>query len=363
MVSNSSFEKNKILTILLSLGIEFFAVLNQIIRKIPYRNSNKVVIISLHKIGDTIFSFPTIRFFREKFGDNLTIVCLKSTKTLYDLLDLNLNIVVIPDKYFYFNGRMAGFKAKKILHQLRPRMILDISGEINSVSLFTFTRTHKIKGRCAKYLKSFYNDYVIKEEKPSLSDRIFDVAKLTDPQAVISDYQLQPKINPIIKNICIHPYAGWKAKEWNFNKFINLAEELSKEYSCTFIVEQDFISRDVKAYILTKNIEIKITHTLSELIAEIRNCDLFIGNDSGPANIAFTLRKQTFVIYGPVNPKYCFTPAPNTSYISKQLKCTPKGLEHYCFTNAGRKGCPSFECMNQLSVSEVLEAVTKLINK
>ncbi|MBK9282739.1 MAG: glycosyltransferase family 9 protein [Sphingobacteriaceae bacterium] len=340
------------------------AKINNIYRIIPYRNSKKVVLISLHKIGDTVFSFPTIRFFYEKYAEDLTIMCLESTKPLYDLLNIKLNITPMDYNDFYFGGRIAGFKLRKLLRTLRPRIIIDITGEINSVSLFYLnSRAEMIYGRCSMYLKPFYDKYVFKEERPTLLDRIFDVVRFFNSEAKIGDYQIKQQIKHSVNKICIHPFAGWEAKEWNLNKFIKVAEHLSKIYTCKFISEPNRIPIDVIYQIKEIHAELTITHSLDELIAQIRDCDLFIGNDSGPVNIASYLGKKTFIIFGPVNPLYCLDGDTNVQFIVKKLRCSPIGAEHYCFTNAGREGCPTFECMNQLSVQDVLKAITSLINK
>jgi ADP-heptose:LPS heptosyltransferase len=348
---------------LLGLAISLVAEASKILKRFSYRNSQQVVLISLHKIGDTIFSFPTIRFLYEQYGNNLTVVCLKSTVEIYKLLNFKVNIAPVDEKNFYFGGRIAGFKSRHVIFKLRPASIFDITGEINSVSLLAFSRVRKVYGRCSPYLKAFYEKFVIKEEIPSLHDRIFDVVKLISCDAKVSDYQNQIPMHHGVKNICIHPFAGWKAKEWNLYKFIEIAEHFSKNYVCKFVSEDRFISQDIKIHLNHHNIELVITDSLGELITQIENCDLFIGNDSGPANIASILGKKTFIIYGPVNPLYCSTKTNNSTYISKQLKCSPRGEEHYCFTNAGRDGCPSFECMNQLSITEVREGIISLINK
>lgn len=353
--------KNKITKILFVLGITVLIRANKFYRLLPSSYSKTIVLLSLHKLGDTIFSFPTLKYFHNKFGNNLKIICLKSAEDLYSLIGTNINLIPIPDQYFYLKGRIAGYRARKILKKLHPEMIIDITGEINSVSLFLLRNIRYIYGRCTIILKPLYDRYLIKEERPSLPDRIFDIVQLFSMHECIKDYKEQPIITTKVKKILIHPHAGWKAKEWNFNKFVTLAEYLSKNYLCRIVFEKNPFPKDLKEYLLDKNVNFIITHTLNDLIIAIKDCDLFIGNDSGPANIASFLGKKTFIIYGPVNPSYCFTYAENRSYILKKLKCMPKGDEHYCFTNAGRDGCPSFECMNQLTIDEVLKGVFQLL--
>jgi heptosyltransferase-2 len=80
-----------------------------------------------------------------------------------------------------------------------------------------------------------------------------------------------------------------------------------------------------------------------------------ISNDSGPLYIASLMGKPTFTIYGPTNPLFHLPLGSKHNYIRHLISCSPAETEKYCFTNAGRDGCPSFECMNQLKVDEVYE--------
>jgi len=350
-------------SVVFRIAIFCVAQLNRIFKVIPYKNSEKIVIISLHKIGDTIFTFPTIKFFRKKFDRNLTIVCYKSSFELYKLLDFEANIISVNDDDFHFGGRIAGLNSRKTIRKLRPDIIIDITGELSSISLFSFTRVRKVYGRCTDSLKLFYDKNVLKEERPTLPERIFDVTRLIYSDAMIDNYQVKTPINYTIKKICIHPFAGWKAKEWNFSKFIKIAEYLSEKYDCMILAEPERIDNDLKNYLSRTNILLKETGSLTELIEVIKQCDLFLSNDSGPVYLASELGKKTFIIHGPTNPNFSAPKLPHVSTIFKKIKCSPLEGKQYCYTNAGRNGCPSFECMNQLNVQEVLDGVFSLIDK
>ena len=72
--------------------------------------------------------------------------------------------------------------------------------------------------------------------------------------------------------------------------------------------------------------------------------------------------KPVFTIYGPTNPSYHQPKSGLSGYIKKEIVCSPKVNEKLCFTDGGRKGCPSFECMKQLSIEEVFFALTDFMN-
>jgi ADP-heptose:LPS heptosyltransferase len=79
--------------------------------------------------------------------------------------------------------------------------------------------------------------------------------------------------------------------------------------------------------------------------------------------IAALLGKATFTIYGPTNPEFHLPFGKYHAYVQKNISCSPKKNEKFCFTDAGRDGCPSFECMNLLSVEEVIPRVMDFISR
>ena len=94
--------------------------------------------------------------------------------------------------------------------------------------------------------------------------------------------------------ILVHPFGGWKAKEWNLNKFIDLVYFLSKNLKVKLIFQENQIPEDIIEFLQQCNIEYIESRSLEDLIREIKSCSVFIGNDSGPLNIASFLGKPTF---------------------------------------------------------------------
>jgi hypothetical protein len=46
--------------------------------------NGKVLIISLHKLGDTIFTLPSIKLLNEKYStERIKILCFPESKTIY----------------------------------------------------------------------------------------------------------------------------------------------------------------------------------------------------------------------------------------------------------------------------------------
>jgi len=73
------------------------------------------------------------------------------------------------------------------------------------------------------------------------------------------------------------------------------------------------------------------------------------------------LGKPTFTIYGPTNPKFSLPFGERHQFYQKILPCSAD-KEMVCFTLGGIN-CPSYECLNLISVDEIENAAIKFISE
>lgn len=327
-----------------------------IIKKIRGKSSNfdpkKIVIISLHKLGDTIFTFPSIKYLKKCYGNRLYIVCFKESVGLYKKLDSELKIIDLKKNDFVLDGRICKNIVRTKINKLKPDLIFDLNGAITSISCLVNIIHCEIYSTTSELFFHFYNKAKLYRNKPHLIDMYFDVVQLKFPDA-IPDYSISNPINYSTSDfILIHPFAGWKAKEWNLKNYIRLAKELTKEYKVKIIFERGTISNDIIDDI---NLQTIVTTSLDDLLQAIDKCSLFIGNDSGPVYISDFLGKPTYSIYGPTNPSFSLPMRDSNKYISSKINCCPSKTQ-YCFTFGGLF-CPSYECMHNLKFQTVLNSV------
>jgi heptosyltransferase-2 len=91
---------------------------------------------------------------------------------------------------------------------------------------------------------------------------------------------------------------------------------------------------------------------LSDAIALIARCDLFITNDSGLMHVAGALGVPTVAIFGSTNPKTTYPLGERISLIRKPVDCSP------CL----KQECPTdFRCMNLVTVDEVVDESLRLL--
>jgi len=339
----------------------YLLCINRKIRKSNKISKDSIVIFSLHKLGDAVFTIPAITQIQKYYKSKITIVCFKELLPIYQIIFKNIEFCTVEHSDFYIRGRIVRRSARTKLARLNPKIIVDLTGAITSASFLITSRATKIIGMNKEYFRELYDSFTSISYKSHLRDIYLNVSNLL-VNSETSHYNHNIISTPKgIEGILIHPLAGWKAKEWNLNKFIKLAQELSEIYHVSLLLPPNSLRQDIEEEIKNYQINIIYTKSVEELITALKNCSLLIGNDSGPIHIASILGKATFTIYGPTNPQFSLPNSSNHGYYQKKIKCSPIATENLCFTDGGRYGCPAFDCMNQLSVEEVYASIRSFI--
>jgi ADP-heptose:LPS heptosyltransferase len=340
----------------------FFFAVRKLIK--PFVNkSGNIVIISFCKLGDTVFTTPAISEIQKFYKKTICVVCYPESVPIYNLVLNNIKFLQIDRGHFLFGGRIADFYSRKVFAELNPEIIFDLNGVMTSATLIFNSRAKSIIGMSRKQFRAIYDHYLPINRKNHLMDMYLSTVASVIPISDKESIKYFPNKFNSDEIILIHPFAGWKAKEWNLKKFIELTEEINKYYNISVIIQSGSIPNDILDELDKKGIDFLETNSVDELIIHIKECSVFIGNDSGPIHIANLLGKPTFSLFGPTNPKFAAPLGDYNEYTFKVVKCSPRIDEEFCFTNGGRDGCPSFECMNQLSVGKVKDALFIFLEK
>jgi ADP-heptose:LPS heptosyltransferase len=328
-----------------------------LIKFIPLERKN-ICVISIHKLGDTIFTFDAINSIKKFYGDEVFIICNIDSVPIYELIHKRDYLISIPKNYFHFGDRYLDRRARKLLRALKPKIIIDLTGVMTSASLIFNSRANYICGFNRRIFRGIYNDFkefqLGNHSREIYTNAIKDIIPITEFNGL--DYHTS-----YTNRILIAPFAGWISKEWSLVKFIELAERLNKYLNVAIIFDNRKIKAEIVNYLNEKKINFIKTNSVADLISEINNCRILIGNDSGPVQIAALLGKYTFSIYGPTNPKFHLPKGDKHFFIQKKIPCSPSDNERLCFTDGGKDGCPAFECMNNLTVDEVYEKSIQII--
>ena len=159
------------------------------------------------------------------------------------------------------------------------------------------------------------------------------------------------------KAVGINPGASYgSAKRWYPQEFAKVAAELSSEYEIVIFGgpgEVD-IAGDIEKLLIEKGVDnyqnLAGKTSITALIENISNLDLFITGDSGPMHVAAAFQVPTVAIFGPTKDDETSQWMNEKSVIvKKNLDCQP------CM----KRTCPlkHHNCMKLITSVEVLDAV------
>ena len=158
--------------------------------------------------------------------------------------------------------------------------------------------------------------------------------------------------------IMIHPMAKWATKQWPLENFARLADNLLSQGASLVFTGGSEDREAVQAILDQMQIQQRTMNLagktgLKELAALFSLADLVLTTDTGPMHLAAAVNAPLIALFGPTAPWRTGPYGNNHLILRKTLPCSP------CF----KRKCTTMECMNSLTVEEVLKAVEEKIGK
>jgi heptosyltransferase II len=160
------------------------------------------------------------------------------------------------------------------------------------------------------------------------------------------------------KLVGVNPGAFFgSAKRWPSERYGNLLDRLIERQGANIVVfgshNETAIAERIRAAMRHEAVLLTGKTQLSELIAMIACCDLFVTNDSGPMHLAAALRVPTLAIFGPTDEIATGPLSPTAVVLNKKVECSPCLLRE----------CPiDHRCMTRITVDEVYERAAGILN-
>ncbi|OGL41076.1 MAG: hypothetical protein A2161_08215 [Candidatus Schekmanbacteria bacterium RBG_13_48_7] len=192
----------------------------------------------------------------------------------------------------------------------------------------------------------------------------------TDQKKLMERYPLQLDLNEDTRNkakailgclssfegnyfkVCIHAGASELTKQWPLDNFLQIMSKMRANFQVFFILiggiedseKHSFLAQQIGGALLDE------TGSLDLLMsaAVIENCDLFIGNDSGPLHIAAALSIPSIGIFGGYNFVSRWRPWNRLNYtVYKDINCG-------C---CEKSKCETNDCLTAIDADHVFEIV------
>ena len=164
-------------------------------------------------------------------------------------------------------------------------------------------------------------------------------------------------ISPGSLIIGINPGAAYgSAKRWYPERFAQVSSALVKKHKANIIIfgsQQELgIASEIEILSSVPVINMAGKTTIRGLMSLIKQCTIFITNDSGPMHIAAALAIPVIAIFGSTDPGKTGPMGDENIVIRKKAECRP------CF----KRKCPTdLKCMDLITVEDVIAGVDRIL--
>lgn len=339
--------------------------------------ANKILIIKLRAIGDVVLATIVISNLRQAYPhaqidfltERLAVEVVEGNPELNQILVLDRKrIQALPAK----QQLIENLRFIRRLRNQKYDLVFDFFGNPRS-AILTWLSGAKIRvGYNWRGRQLAYNQ-VVQSRAAIVHEAEFHLDALMAMDIPVQARQLSFPIDEagsrfanqfIVKNklnnrllVGLNCYGGWEAKRWPLENFAALANRFVEKCQAGILL---LWGPGEKSY--AEKVQEKMKYpallapptSLKQLGALLKQCQLLVSNDSGPMHIAAALGVPTVGIFGPTNFRLQGPYGKKNEVARKEtLDCLGCNL----------LTCDHNSCMQQLSVEDVWEAVSRCMKK
>jgi lipopolysaccharide heptosyltransferase II len=158
--------------------------------------------------------------------------------------------------------------------------------------------------------------------------------------------------------IAIHPGAGWLSRRWPADRYAALIGRLHHSLPAQIAViggpeggsREDQLFQEIFSRVEVPVINLVRRLSLKQLLALFQRARLFIGNEAGPMHLANALGLPAVVLIGPTNPALTGPFGTTARVIRHPVGCNP----------CRERNCRDLKCLAAIEVGQVEEAAHSL---
>jgi len=163
----------------------------------------------------------------------------------------------------------------------------------------------------------------------------------------------------LLPRVAIHMGSGYPSKRWPFENFRTFIHQIDREAIAQIVLVGTKSEKDLTPDLKLNSerlIDLRGKTALQDLPILLDVCDVFIGNDSGPAHIAAAQGLEIILLVSGTNDIRLWYPwTERLSLLQHEVPCSPCGLET----------CPveDHPCVEQITVDQVLNALRSVLSR
>ena len=267
----------------------------------------KVLVIQQRMgIGDMIIFLPYIHAISKKFQSKVSLLVKKSSKAkdlcaddecVGEIINLDIN----KDGSGRHNGLVGFFRLAKEIKGKKFDKIFIFNG---SLRFFFLAKLAGIKS-INQYPLFIRKDNIVLTAK-NFTEKFIEADVLIQPNLFLNQHKIDKaknkyKFDNNLKHVCIGFSASGPTKRWSIENYIKLAENINKSKPCKFYLaggrnDEELFKKFLSSSLANNCISFKDL-SISETLPIIKNCDIYIGNDTGWLHIASALGKKCLALF------------------------------------------------------------------
>ncbi len=324
-------------------------------------------------IGDAVMAIPTVNCIKSRFPEwQVTCLGKPAVNALYRTsanVDCLISLELPGDrnklsgiKEFSRSLRQHDFDVGLILpDSFSSALIFRLGGIRRRVGYRSELRSFMLTNPIAKPQQLIHRS----ERYLSLVRQSFGIHDCDESVTIpVSDEHTDRAdrlLNGMERFAVVCPTSRAPSRRWGDGKYIELIKRLHGDISMGVVLagsgdESDLVARigdasGVDCLNLAEQNDILLS------IEVMRRSEVFVGNDSGAAHLAAASGTRVVSISGADDPRETRPLASRSRIVNKQIECSP------CVRNICPRKDHVNECMDVISVDDVMDAVTELLKE
>jgi ADP-heptose:LPS heptosyltransferase len=314
-------------------------------------------------LGDVILSAPVFKIIRATYPDDLIQFIGRPQAIGF------LKLAAMVDETFSSDSHIfADLYAETLT--LNP-LLTDLLASCGKAYVFTANPESIL----VEQLKKRIPNTAIILTKPSRNQRVhvttFQLNQLPSSYVAVPHLKdIFRKPEPIINNdwgkgkttVVVHPGSGGRKKCWHPIKYLNLMKQVRRRFDVFFAVlsgpaEETFIrafEQSCSDLGLTEFIRFFHNQPLGHISSILRDCAIYIGNDSGVTHFASLFAPHIIAIFGPTDPCQWAPQGDHVRVIESFFPCSPCSETLY-------RNCRTWRCIDSIPIGKALDEFMRLL--
>ncbi len=262
----------------------------------------RILVFSFSFIGDAVLSTTVIQPLRSHYSD--THITFLTGPSPYNLLakDPQIDAILVYDN----RGEHAGFNGRinliKLLRREKYDLVVNLRDSFIARCIGTehwgLARGERERHAVTRYLE------VLSRHGIDTTDAHPQLQLTETEQVTANRFLKESDVKSEGLLIGVHPGGNWEYKLWSAEKYAQLADNLYREQNTSILLFAGPNERKLQAQVAEKmsNPPILVDiPNLREIAALIAECDVYIGNDTGPMHIAAAVGTPVVALFGSTN--------------------------------------------------------------